>query len=67
MAHSVRAYTVLHTRAWVQVLLTLVYAFIYKYVDQKSSAAMLAVKRISSVALEVNIRNPLHTDEQAHE
>ena len=36
-----------------------------KYVDQKGSAAMLAVNRSAGVALEVNLRNPFHTSEKA--
>ena len=37
----------------------------YKYVDQKSSAAILAIKRSAGVTPEVNLRNPLHTNEKA--
>ena len=31
--------------------------------NQKGSAAMLAIKMSAGVAPEVNVRNPLHTDE----
>ena len=46
------ATTVPHVLSWVQVRPMLVH--MYKYVDHKGSAAMLAIKRSSEVNLEVN-------------
>ena len=40
--------------------------YIYKYIDQKGSVAMLAVKRSVGVAPEMNLRNPLHMGDKAH-
>ena len=37
-----------------------------KVLDQKGSAAMMAITRSAGVAPEVNLRNPLHTGEEAH-
>ena len=37
------------------------------YVDQKGSAALVAVKRSAGVAPEVNLRNPLHGGKKAYE
>ena len=39
---------------------------LYKYMDQKGSLAMLATKRSAGVASEVNLRNPLHANKEAH-
>ena len=39
--------------------------YLYKYLDQKGSAAILAVKRSASVAPEVNLRNSLHAGDEA--
>ena len=39
---------------------------ICKYVDQKGSASMLVTKRSAGVAAEVNLRNPLHTGNDAY-
>ena len=39
--------------------------FVYKYVDQKGSAAMPAVKGSIDVTSKVNLRNPLHTGNKA--
>ena len=36
---------------------------VYKYVDQKGSAAMLTVKRAADMAPEVNLRNLLYMGE----
>ena len=33
---------------------------------KKGSAAVLVIKRSAGVAPEVNLRNPLHADEEAH-
>ena len=41
------------------------YLYVHKYVDQKDSAAMPAVKRSAGVAPEVNLRNPLHAGDEA--
>ena len=41
-------------------------AYMYKYGDQNGLAAMLAVKRLASVAPEVNLRNPLSTGNKAY-
>ena len=48
-----------HIRSWVQV-------HQYKYVDQKGSVVVLAITRSAGVALEVNLRNPLHAGDEAH-
>ena len=37
-----------------------------KYVDQKGSTAMLAVKMLAGVALKVNLRNPLYAGNITH-
>ena len=37
----------------------------FMYVDQKRSAAMLPAMRLAGVAPEVNLRNPLHADNEA--
>ena len=37
-----------------------------KVLGQKGSAAMLAIKRSAGVAPKVNLRNPLHTGEEAY-
>ena len=58
MAQMVRALTVSRTYSRVQVPALLVH--IYKYVNQKSSAAMLVIKRSVGVTPGVNLRNPLH-------
>ena len=39
----------------------------YKYVDQKDSAAMLAIKRLVGIAPEVNVRDPLHASGKAQQ
>ena len=36
----------------------------YKYIDQKDLAAMLAVNRSAGVTPEVNLRNPLPSDKK---
>ena len=36
-----------------------------KYVDQNSSATMLATKRSAGIAPEVNLGNPLHAGDKA--
>ena len=41
------------------------YLYVDKYVDQKGSAAMPAVKKSAGVAPEVNLRNPLHAGDEA--
>ena len=41
------------------------YLYVHKYVDQKGSAAMPAVKGSAGVAPEVNLRNPLHAGDEA--
>ena len=35
--------------------------YVYKYVGQKGSAAILAIKRPTDIAPEVNLRNPFHS------
>ena len=40
--------------------------YVYKYVNQKGSAAILAIKRSAGIAPEVNLRNPLHTGDEAY-
>ena len=40
--------------------------YVYKYVDQKGSAAMLAIKRSEGVTPKVNLRNPLHVGEEEY-
>ena len=40
---------------------------VYKYVDEKGSAAMLAIKRSSGVVPEMNLRNPLHAGDTAQQ
>ena len=37
----------------------------YKYVDQKGSAAMLAIKRSAGVTTELNLRSLLHAGNEA--
>ena len=39
---------------------------VYKDVDPEGSAAMLCVKRSAGVTLRVNLRNLLHTGDEAH-
>ena len=43
---------------------TLMLIYMYKYVDQKDSAAMLAAKRLAGVTPEVNLRNLLDKGEK---
>ena len=43
----------------------LICVYVYKYVERKSSFAMLAVKRSAGVAPEVNLRNPLSACDEA--
>ena len=38
--------------------------YMYKYVDQKGLAAMLAIKRLAGVTQEVNLRNSLHAGDK---
>ena len=38
----------------------------YKYVDKKGSATMLAIKRSAGVAPEGSVKNPLHAGYKAH-
>ena len=38
----------------------------HKYVDQKGSTAMLAVKRSAGVVPKVNQKNPLYTGNETH-
>ena len=40
---------------------------VYKYVDEKGSAAMLAIKRSVGVVPEVNLRNQLHAGHKAQQ
>ena len=40
--------------------------YVYKYMDPKGLAAMLAVKRSADVTPEVNLRNPLHASDEVH-
>ena len=40
--------------------------FVNKYVGQKESAAIPALKRSAGVPLEVNLKNTLPTGEEAH-
>ena len=54
----VGAHTVPHVLSWVQVRPMLVH--MYKYVDHKGSAAMLAIKRSAGVAPEVNLKVTSH-------
>ena len=37
-----------------------------RYLDQKGSAAMLVIRRLAGVAPEGNLRNPLHTGDEAY-
>ena len=41
-------------------------AYIYKYVDQRGSAAILADKRPAGVAPDVNLKNRLHAVNEVH-
>ena len=52
--------------SWVETPANACAHVICKYVDQKGLAAMLITKRSAGVAPEVNLRNPLHTGDQAH-
>ena len=40
--------------------------YMYKYVDQKGSAAMLAIKKSACATPEMNLRNPLHAYNKAY-
>ena len=40
--------------------------YLYQYMDQKCSAAMLAVKMSVVVVPEINLRNPLTIGDKAH-
>ena len=54
-----------HAQSWVQILTNICGYMICKYMDWKGSATILATKRSVGVALEVNLRNPLHIHDKA--
>ena len=42
------------------------FACVCKYVDRNGSTAMLATNRSAGITPDVNLRNPLHTDNKVH-
>ena len=63
VAEMVRSHTVLHTRSRVRNPPMLM----YKYVDKKGSAAMLAIKSSAGITSKVNLRDPFHAGDETLE